>query len=237
MNKTTPYYSADQDISCDEDFTIEKEHALFEKFYAGGRGSQAARDTLIKQYLKLVLQLSLRCARGRITHDEAISAGNLALIEVLESKRFDLKRGIRFSTFLGHYIRGRVSREAKHFPKIDQGRVADDGNRSAGMCFDDAIAGFKDDCHAGVIVDETATQALELSQMKELLQPGFAKLTEKEQYFIDQFYFKGNSLWEAARNLPESLGGPISREMARRIHDGALKKIKFALPDKSNPFK
>lgn len=237
MNKTTPYYSADQDIGCDEDFTVEKERQLFDTFYAGGSGAVAARDALIKQYLKLVLQLSLRCARGRITHDEAISAGNLALVEALESKRFDISRGTRFSTYLGHYIRGRVSREVRDFPKIEQKGPKFGSHGEAERCGDSDCKPSSERSDDQTVVDESAGQEVELSQLRELLRPGFARLTKKELYFVTQFYFKGVSLWEAARNMPARLGPTITREMARKIHNGALKKIKFALPDKENPFK
>jgi len=235
--KQTPYYTAGQNIDCDLEFTAEKERALFERFYTGGPDALEARDTLIKQFLKLVLSLSVRCARGRITQADAISAGNMALIEILETRRFDPARGLRFSTFLGHFIRGRVSREVRNFPKIEQTgqRYLNDEdyeyrghqNASAPSRQDDKVQ----------VADEPEISALDLSQMKDILKPALGRLNPRERYFVEQFYFNGLSLWEASRVLPESLGGPVSRQMASKIHSSALKKMKFMLPDKENPFK
>ena len=223
MTKTTPYYSPGQDIDCDTDFTVEKERDLFTRFYAGDIG---ARDALIKQYLKLVLQLSVRHARGRITTEEAISAGNLALIEALESRRFEIGR-VRFSTFLGHYIRGRVAREAREFPKIEQEihRHRDERDSEPG------------DTYVEELVDERAVEAADLAEFREIVKPLLGLLTENERYYIDAFYFKGISLWEAARVQPENLGGPVSRAWASKLHASAMKKFRRALRHTESPFK
>jgi RNA polymerase sigma factor (sigma-70 family) len=226
MTKTTPYYSPGQNIDCDNDFTIAKERDLFTRFYANGDGSTEARDELIKQYLKLVLQLSVRHARGRITSEDAISAGNLALIEALESRRFDIKRGIRFSTFLGHYIRGRVAREAREFPRIDQATPYPDDEDESG----------KHDLYRER-PDDSAEHAFDLVEWREIIKPLLGLLNESELYFVDAHYFKGLSLWEAARNMPSELGGPVSREWASKLHGSAMKKFRKALKNSESPFK
>lgn len=226
MTKTTPYYSPGQNIDCDTDFTVEKERDLFTRFYAGGDDALEARDTLIKQYLKLVLQLSVRNARGRVTTEEAISAGNLALIEALESRRFEIGR-VRFSTFLGHYIRGRVAREAREFPKIEQEptRLRSRDDQETEINYSEEIA------------DEKALEAMDLAEFREIVSPLLGLLTENERYYIDAFYFKGISLWEAARKQPNNLGGPVSRAWASKLHASAMKKFRRALRHTENPFK
>lgn len=60
--------------------------------------------TLIKAFEPLVMKFARKFASYGFPKDELISEGNLALVEV--AKRFEPSRGLKFSTFAQHWIRG-----------------------------------------------------------------------------------------------------------------------------------
>lgn len=93
-----------------------EEISLFEKFYAGGRGSRIARDKLIFSHLRLAVMLAGRLvSRGNIPEDEAVSAANLGLLKAIKSKRFDPRnpKGFRFAAYARKYIIGAVLKTFK----------------------------------------------------------------------------------------------------------------------------
>jgi RNA polymerase sigma factor (sigma-70 family) len=100
------YYSETDDISFIP-LTHDEEKELFRRWHV--ENSIEARDLLITKHLKFAAKFGLRCAKGFLEEEDAISAANLALMNALESKAFDPSRGYRFSTFLRRYIAGEVS--------------------------------------------------------------------------------------------------------------------------------
>ncbi len=106
------YYSQTDDISY-VPLSPEEEKNLFREFYdnpAMSDRSLAARDVLIRKHLKLAAKLSLQAAKGVLREEDAISAGNMGLIQALESRKFDTKYGTRFSTYCRRYITGQTFR-------------------------------------------------------------------------------------------------------------------------------
>jgi RNA polymerase sigma factor (sigma-70 family) len=110
-----------------------KEKALFKRFYAfkppySAPGKQitkneqdaiAAREEIVKLYLLLVVKLSITFSKGIIPEDDAISAGNFALMQALESRRFDPKKGFRFSSYLRLYIHGEIMEALNEYQPLN----------------------------------------------------------------------------------------------------------------------
>jgi len=59
---------------------------------------------LINAFEPLVLKFARRFSSYNVPKDELLSIGNLALVEV--ANRFEPERGLKFSTFASHWIRG-----------------------------------------------------------------------------------------------------------------------------------
>jgi RNA polymerase sigma factor (sigma-70 family) len=101
------YYTKNDDISYELPSRAE-EKALFAVYHAGGPDALAARDKLVIYHLKLVAKLAIQSAKRALDDDLAISAGNMGLMQALESKKFDPSRNLRFATYLRSYVRGQV---------------------------------------------------------------------------------------------------------------------------------
>lgn len=99
------YYGPGTDVLCSEMLTPKQERSLFKRFYAG---DLEARDKIVTHYLKLVAKMSILYSKGMLTEEDAISAGNYALMALLTSKRFKPGRGTQFGSYLRYYIRGEV---------------------------------------------------------------------------------------------------------------------------------
>ena len=83
--------------------TLEEEKSLWPKIAAG---DDEARSRMILSYQPLVFKTSMRF---KLSHEQAfelIQEGMVGLIEALE--RFDYARGVAFSLFAMHRIRGRM---------------------------------------------------------------------------------------------------------------------------------
>lgn len=100
-----PYYGPGTDDISFEMLSAKEERTLFKRAY---KDDLAARDELIARHLKFVAKLAIACSRGMLVEEDAISAGNYALMMVLSRKRFNPNKGIRFSSYLRYYIRGEV---------------------------------------------------------------------------------------------------------------------------------
>ena len=102
------YYSESDDLDFTP-LTREEEVTLLTACYAGIEpAATEARDRIVTNHLLAVAKMSVRAAAHRIPDDEAISAGNEALILLLHRKKFDVTRGVRFNTYLRSVVRGAV---------------------------------------------------------------------------------------------------------------------------------
>jgi RNA polymerase sigma factor for flagellar operon FliA len=79
----------------------------------------AARDALLRQHLGLVYHVAQHLARARandVELDDLVSAGTLGLIDAFE--HFDASRGLAFSTFAAHRIRGAMLDELRRLDRV-----------------------------------------------------------------------------------------------------------------------
>ena len=109
--KQSTYYGPGTDDITFVPLTPAEEADLFTRFYDEAlpeADRRACRDELIKRHLRLVAKLSLRYAKRGLPEDEAISAGNVGLLQALEAKKFDPAFKVRFATYVRAYIRGQV---------------------------------------------------------------------------------------------------------------------------------
>ena len=80
------------------------------------RSSQQARNQLVKANLRLVVAIVNRYKFGRLPFTDLIQEGNLGLIKAVG--RYDYRRGCRFSTYAGWWIRHSITRAI-----ADKGRM------------------------------------------------------------------------------------------------------------------
>lgn len=80
------------------------------------RSSQQARNRLVKANLRLVVAIVNRYKFGRLPFTDLIQEGNLGLIKAVG--RYDYRRGCRFSTYAGWWIRHSITRAI-----ADKGRM------------------------------------------------------------------------------------------------------------------
>lgn len=78
--------------------------------------SQQARNQLVKANLRLVVAIVNRYKFGRLPFTDLIQEGNLGLIKAVG--RYDYRRGCRFSTYAGWWIRHSITRAI-----ADKGRM------------------------------------------------------------------------------------------------------------------
>lgn len=85
--------------------TREKEYALIRRWK---RGDSKAKKVLVESHLAFVVKIAMRTNKGVLPDEEAISIGNVALMHAVNCRRFDTRKGYRFSTYLRRYIVGEV---------------------------------------------------------------------------------------------------------------------------------
>jgi len=83
----------------------EEERDLFEK---ADRGDVAAKDTIVKANLKLVVKIAKKYARLGLPFMDLVEEGNLGLIRA--SEKFDLTKGCKFSTYACWWIKQFIMR-------------------------------------------------------------------------------------------------------------------------------
>jgi RNA polymerase sigma-B factor len=85
--------------------------ALFERLAAlgeGAQGRQRVRDALVEQHLPLVEHLARRFRNRGEPYDDLVQVATIGLIKSVD--RFDLERGVEFSTYATPTIVGEIKR-------------------------------------------------------------------------------------------------------------------------------
>lgn len=80
--------------------TREEEVELFRRLEAG---DESARDEIVETNLRFVIKVALGFAGRGVALADLVQEGNIGLIEVI--KKFDYRRGYRFSTYAAFWIR------------------------------------------------------------------------------------------------------------------------------------
>lgn len=74
------------------------------------RGDEDAQNRLIESNLRLVISIARRYVRPGLALEDLVQEGAIGLVRAI--RNFDLKRGLRFSTYAVHWIRQSVGRAA-----------------------------------------------------------------------------------------------------------------------------
>lgn len=215
--ETRHYYSKDDDITF-QPLTPEREQELMTAWQQND--DLAARDELIRCHLKFAAKQALLLGRPHLHEEDAIAAGNLAIMKALSAKKFQSK-GARFSTYLRSFIMGAI-RVARRDTFRSTGIPASHWYPEASPV---AIPnpGAGPNCITLVLMPDVEEHDLQ-ERRRELLLPALQKLSSIEQTVITDVYFRNKSYAETGRDR-----GGLTREGVRKIHDRAIKKLR-AMP-------
>lgn len=188
--------------------TLEEEQELFRRMHAG---DIEARDAIVRNHLLFVANVARKAANGRFDDDEIVSTANEALMLAVESKKFDYKRGNRFTSYLRPFIKGAISRMHKDRSKY----VALPENPEA------PVPGQLPS------VETEVDHATEISDFTQFVSDALAecrgKLTEQEQQVIILAYEQGLNHAQIGRQLK------LTRERIRQVHASAIDKLRKAM--------
>lgn len=167
----------------------EEEAALWQR-YAGG--DQKAYNTLMTSYQPLVFKTAAGFKLPEQQLMELVQEGMLGLLEAAE--RYDYTRGIAFSVFAVHRIRGRM---LDFLQREDSGTSFSlDDTNSAGIAWADVLA-------AG---GRTPFEEAELSMIADRVTQALHRLPDKEQQVLTGIYLEDRSAADMADSIHVSLG-------------------------------
>jgi len=95
--------------------TPEEEMELGKKIFTGGRGSNEARQRMIRSNLRLVISIAKRYANMGLPFSDLIEEGNIGLMRAVD--KFNYKRGYRFSTYASWWIKQAIMRSLSNHGK------------------------------------------------------------------------------------------------------------------------
>ncbi|HWR41087.1 MAG TPA: sigma-70 family RNA polymerase sigma factor [Patescibacteria group bacterium] len=188
--------------------TLEEERTL----WAGYKetGDLQCRRRIIESYQPLVFKVAMKWRLEEGVLMDVIQEGTVGLIEAVEG--FDYKRGVAFSLFASHRIRGRMlnflEREGAQILRKDQ---RDDADRLA-ECLIDA--------------DAEITGQVEHSFLMEQIQTALQRLPRNEQLILNGVFVKECEPKELAAELDVSLSHiyRLQKKGIRRLR-GMLSKL------------
>ena len=184
----------------------EEERRLWQAFKE--RGERAARQRLIESYQPLVFKTALPWRTSDVVMD-IIQEGTVGLIEAAES--FDWQRGVAFSLFAVHRIRGRMlnflQKEGRRdIACMDEPRT--DGRSPWELLPDPALS----------VAEQT-----ELGLMTEELHRALARLPQKERLVLEGVYLKS----EAVAKIAEVLD--VSAAHIYRLQKSGVRRVRGML--------
>ncbi len=186
--------------------TLEEDHLLWGKI-AGG--DIVARTELITSYQPLVFKTATAFRLQEDTLKELVQEGMVGLIEAVE--RYDVSRGVAFSLFAVHRIKGRMRDYLKT------------SFCSKGLCLD--ASAFEDDTFLDRLVDysagpeEVAEENFLIGKLKQVL----GCLPEKEQKVLRGLYIDQVS----AESLAASI--EVSRAHIYRLQKKGVRRARGML--------
>lgn len=176
--------------------TREQEVELFRQLE---QGDENAREEIVRCNLKLVVSLSHQFLGRGLPLDDLIQEGNIGLLEVI--KKFDYRRGFRFSTYAAFWIRQAIQQALRKQANII--RLPVRKSRMLGN-LNDVISRHQNDFCREPTVEELAV-AMEVSEenMQTLMKAKESVLSLDEEYGDG-----GTSLGDTVPALTES---PVER--------------------------
>ncbi len=177
-------------------------------------GDLVCRRRLIESYQPLVFKTAMRWQLPEATMLDMIQEGTVGLIEAVES--FDHSRGVAFSLFAVHRIRGRMinylTREDNNLVRIDSPVAADSSQATIGDLLIDARA-------------EVAALA-EHNYLVDQLRTAMDRLPAKEQQVLHSVYLDNCEAKTVAESMDLSVSHVyrLQKQGIRRLR-GMLSKL------------
>lgn len=190
--------------------SIEEEKRLWRRYKR--TGDEAARARLIESYQPLVFKTALNWRVSESVMMDIIQEGTVGLIEAVE--RYDEARGVAFSLFAYHRIRGRMlsymEQEAKkRHTSIDSTFADTNGQVTIGEMIEDTRP----------LASELVEQNALMAQVKEAL----GRLPMNEQMVVSGVYLKDR----APKQLAEELN--LSPSHIYRLQKQGIRRIRGML--------
>ncbi|WP_460036043.1 sigma-70 family RNA polymerase sigma factor [Methylothermus subterraneus] len=193
-----------------------------------------AEARLIRHNLRLVLHYALRYRRQKDSFLlDLIQEGNLGL--VWAARRFDVRVGVRFSTYAGYWVHLFIDRAALrlkhlvHYPVryARQLRHAENGAEERQWISLDEFPEV-----ARILVDprwneEALSETLDCQHWMPELKRALGRLNAREAVVVQQRFGLNGDGEQTLQRIAESLG--VSRERVRQIEKQALAKIRQEL--------
>lgn len=229
------YYSKTDDLSFIP-LSFEQELSLFEKFYAGDLDS---RDVIIKNHLKFVAKLALRLSvRSGIPEEDAISAANFALVQCVESKCFDVKKKLRFSTYVRKYVHGAVMQAIRdrvgiHGVILNESNDDFQNHRQLSTDHHD-VNSLESELALLYFSEPSVNEEHDLTNVRlAKLKEAFESLPEPERIALRGHYFEGRKFADIARRRNECRAVTdkkrTTREGVRKAHERGLCRLRKSL--------
>ncbi len=208
--------------------------------------SNTYQQTLIQDTLGLVTSIATRVREALtldLDLDELIALGREGLVQA--ARRFDPARGVSFSSYAYHRIKGAIydglrrqgwlsKTEYGHFHACANAYVMNLGDRAAEPAPTpeervNDLASTLDDLAAIFIVTNVSSQeaagvdardgleALEEKRQNEEVRRALDRLPERERRVLELYYFSDRSLEETGRELG------LSKSWASRLHARAVR--------------
>lgn len=184
----------------------EEEQSLWQAFKE--RGERAARQRLIESYQPLVFKTALPWRTSESIMD-IIQEGTVGLIEAAEN--FDWKRGVAFSLFAVHRIRGRVLNFLQK-----------EGSRDV-TCMDAPRADGRAPWELLPDTTPSVAEQAELGFMTRELHQALARLPQKERVVLESMYLKSETIPKIADVLD------VSASHIYRLQKSGIRRVRGML--------
>lgn len=184
----------------------EEEQSLWQAFKE--RGERAARQRLIESYQPLVFKTALPWRMSESIMD-VIQEGTVGLIEAAEN--FDWKRGVAFSLFAVHRIRGRMLNFLQK-----------EGSRDV-TCMDAPRADGRAPWELLPDTTPSVAEQAELGFMMRELHRALARLPQKERVVLESVYLKSETIPKIADVLD------VSASHIYRLQKSGIRRVRGML--------
>jgi len=190
---------------------LEREEEL-DLWRACADGDQSAYRKIITAYQPLVFKIAMAFRLTETQTLELIQEGTVVLLEAAE--KFDYTRGVAFSIFASHRIRGRML----DFLQAEYGSqmLSLDGVNSAGLAWSECL----------VSNEATPFELAERHFLNDKITQAMERLPQKEQQVLTGIYLEDKSAGDLAASIDVSLGHiyRLQKQGVRRVR-GMLSRL------------
>lgn len=188
---------------------LEEELSLWRSW---AEGDQGAYRKIITAYQPLVFKIAMAFRLAEAQTLELIQEGTVGLLEAAE--KFDYERGVAFSIFASHRIRGRML----DFLQVEYGSqvLSLDGVNSVGLAWSECL-----------VSDEASPFELaERNFLNDKIAQAMERLPQKEQQVLTGIYLEDKSAGDLAAAIDVSLGHiyRLQKQGVRRVR-GMLSRL------------